>query len=195
MREGKTGLTYKELLRRRPLVRVLGQTPLNHVLQDLREGIALGQLRRRLMHNLLQQIQDPRWRTVPILDPLTTAKREPPNRHLHDTQPVTPHIRLDRVPIPLDPLGRHVRRGAHKGVGDGVDELARDAEIAELDAAAGVDEDVGGLDVAMHDVVVGVEVGQAAEGRLGDLAEDVDADGAEVAGDGVEGADRVSVDA
>ena len=39
----------------------------------------------------------------------------------------------------------HVRARADKGVGDRVDELSRNAEIAQLDVARGVHEDVGGF--------------------------------------------------
>jgi hypothetical protein len=41
----------------------------------------------------------------------------------------------------------HVRARPDKGVGDRVDELARNTKVADLDLAGGVDEDVGRLDI------------------------------------------------
>lgn len=45
--------TYKQFLRCGAFIGDLAQTLLNHVLQDGGEGIALGKLRRRLVHDLL----------------------------------------------------------------------------------------------------------------------------------------------
>lgn len=45
------------------------------------------------------------------------------------------------------PTHRHVGARPHKGVGHGIDELAAHAKVAQLDLPAGVDQDVGGLDV------------------------------------------------
>lgn len=144
------------------------------------------------MHDLLEEVEDTGWGGVAVGEVLAGVEGELADGEFHDGEAETPHVGLDGVLLALDALGRHVRGCADEGVGDGVDELARDAEIAQLDEAARVDEDVGRLDVAVHDVVLDVEVGQSAEGGLGDLAEHVDADGAEVAGDAVEGAGGVS---
>lgn len=42
---------------------------------------------------------------------------------------------------------RHIRAGSHKRVGHGVDELSAHSKVTELDLAAGVHQDVGGLDI------------------------------------------------
>lgn len=41
----------------------------------------------------------------------------------------------------------HIRARPDKSVGDRVDELARNAKVADLDLTSGVDEDVGRLDI------------------------------------------------
>lgn len=44
---------------------------------------------------------------------------------------------------------RHVGARSNKGVGHGVDELAAHTEVTQLDFPAGIDQDVGGLDIYM----------------------------------------------
>jgi hypothetical protein len=74
------------------------------------------------------------------------------------------------VEVGVDPLGAHVGDGADGGVAGvhGLVEDAADAEVGDLDAARRVDEEVGGLDVAVHDVAA-VEVRDPGQ----DLARDV----------------------
>lgn len=139
------------------------------------------------MHNLLQKIQNPCWRAVLIIQ-LVVPERELADGQLHDAQPKTPHITLNGVLFTLYAFRSHVCRCADKSIRNGVDELARNTEIAELDAALRVHKNVGGLDVAVHDVVFGIEVRQAAEGGFCDFAKHVDANRAKDAGDAVKGA-------
>lgn len=48
---------------------------------------------------------------------------------------------------PTGPTHTHIRARPDKRIGNGIDQLARNAEIANLDVSLGVDEDVGWFDV------------------------------------------------
>ena len=77
------------------------------------------------------------------------------------------------VEVGVDPLGAHVRDGADGGVAGvhGLVEDAADAEVGDLDAPRRVDEEVGGLDVAVHDVAA-VEVGDPGQHLARDVGEE-----------------------
>ena len=90
---------------------------------------------------------------------------------LDQRQAQAPYVRLDRVAVALESLGRHVRSRANERVGHGVNQLTANAEVAQLDLARRVDEYVGRLDVSMHDRVLVAQIAEALEHRLGDLAE------------------------
>ena len=68
--------TYKELLWCRALVWLLVQALLNHVFQNAGEGVALGESWSRLVHNLLQEVQNARWSTVFVRELFAGAERE-----------------------------------------------------------------------------------------------------------------------
>ena len=58
-----------------------------------------------------------------------------------------------------DPTHRHVGPAAGvAGLGDAVHQLAADAEVAQLDVAAPVQQDVGGLDIAVDDLQLLLQV-------------------------------------
>lgn len=151
-------------------------------MQNRRKGITLGQFGRRLMHDLLQQIQNPhRPSTGPVPSRrIRRIKGKPSHGQLHDGQAHAPDIGSDGVRAPLDPFGSHVGRGADKGVGDGVDGLGGHAKIAQFDVAARVEQDIGRFDIAVHDAMGFVQIHQTGQDRLCDLAQDVHSHGAEV---------------
>ena len=138
------------------------------------------------MNNLLKKVEDTGGRIFSIIPKLITGERELANRQLHDGQAETPYIGLDRVLVALNSFGSHVGGCTNKGVGDRVDQLSGNTKIAKLDVALGVDENVGGLDVSVHDMVLGVEVREATECGFGDLSENIDTNGTENTGDAVE---------
>lgn len=138
------------------------------------------------MNNLLEKVENTGGGIFSIIPKLITGERELANRQFHDSQAETPHIRLDCVLVALNSFGSHVGGCTHKGVGDRVNQLSGNTKIAKLDVALGVDEDVGGLDVSVHDVVLGVEVREAAECSFGNLSEDINANWTEHTGDTVE---------
>uniref|UniRef100_A0A0E0K630 Uncharacterized protein n=1 Tax=Oryza punctata TaxID=4537 RepID=A0A0E0K630_ORYPU len=77
------------------------------------------------------------------------------------------------VEVGIDALGAHVGDGPDGGVAGvhGLVEDAADAEVGDLDAAPGVDEEVGGLDVAVDDVAA-VEVRDPGEHLARDVGEE-----------------------
>ncbi len=113
-------------------------------------------------------------------------------RNLEQRHTRTPHITRNRVTLPGNAFGRHIVRGANKRVRVTFGtELARNAKVAELDHAVAAEQNVGGLDVAMDDLLA-VEVCEAVQDAFGDFAEDFLAGAAaeafDLAVDGVEGA-------
>ena len=72
-----------------------------------------------------------------------------------------------------DALGRHVALTSDVGLGDARHQISAHAEIADLHMPASVDEDVGGLDVAMDDVVVVFQGLKTHDRRQGHLTQDV----------------------
>ena len=82
--------------------------------------------------------------------------------HLDDGAGDGPDVRLAPVPILLYDLRRHpVGRADHGGaLGALLGEFGAEAEVGDLDGAAGGEEDVVGFDVAVDDVLA-VEVDEA----------------------------------
>ena len=153
-------------------------------MEDVWESLALRQFRGRFVDNLLQKIEDSLRATG--LVGAVAVERELADGELHERQAYAPDIRLDGVLSALNALRCHVRAGSHKGVGDRALQFAGNTEIAQLDLAPGIDQHVGGFDVAMHDAMGAPEVRQAAEDGFGDFAENVDADGAKVLRNGIQ---------
>jgi hypothetical protein len=182
--------THVELLGRWALFRVLHQALCDHVFQDRGESITLGQLRRRLQHNLLQQVENTLGSTSLVVVATSTTEGELANGQLHDGQTDTPYVRLDCVGRPLYPLGGHVCACSYECFGNGAVKLARNTKVTQLDLTARVDEDVGRLQIAVHDAVGAVEVAEATEHGLCNLAEHVDADRTKLARDPVKRSGR-----
>lgn len=77
------------------------------------------------------------------------------------------------VDVGVDPLGAHVRDGADGGIAvHGLRQRPAHPEIGDLDLVPGVDQQIGGLDVAMHDLA-GVQVMEALEDLVGDAGKAV----------------------
>jgi hypothetical protein len=76
-------------------------------------------------------------------------------------------------PAAGNPLGRHVGLASDVGLCYASDQVSRDAEIADLDLSAGVDEDVGRLDISMDDIVVILECLQTLRCSVCDFPENV----------------------
>ena len=71
----------------------------------------------------------------------------------------------------VDTLGGHVRSASGvSGLRDGVNELTGDAEIAEFDVAPAIRQNIRGLDIAMNDFQLFLQVDQGPQGGQGDLA-------------------------
>lgn len=106
-----------------------------------------------------------------------------PHRALDDGQAQTPDVTLHIVGAvgraahghgaAADALRCHVALAANVCFCDAGDQVARDAKVADLDLAVGVNKDVGRFDVAVDDVVVVFERFEADNGREGYLAEDI----------------------
>jgi hypothetical protein len=178
--------THVKLLGRRALFGVFHQALCDHVFQDRREGIALGQLRRRFQYNLLQQIENTLRATRLVIVTTSTTEGELANSQLHNGQTDTPDIRLDCVGGSLYPLRGHVCACSYECLGNGAIELAGNTKVTQLDLTARVDENVGRLQIAMHDAVGAIQIAEATKHGLCDLAEHVDADGTKLARDPVE---------
>lgn len=111
--------------------------------------------------------------------------RIPPHGALDDGQTQAPDVALDvvgsvgkapgagRQGASADALGRHVALAANVGFGDAGHEVPGHAKVADLDLSVGVDQDVGGLDVAVDDVVVIFERLEAEDRGVCNLAQDV----------------------
>ena len=127
--------THVKLLGCWALFRVLHQALCDHIFQDRGESIALGQLRRRLQHNLLQQVENTLGTAGLVVVAASAAKGELANGQLHDGQTDTPYVRLDCVGRPLYPLGGHVCACSHECLGNGTVKLARDTKVTQLDLA------------------------------------------------------------
>eukprot|EP00013_Stygamoeba_regulata_P016945 CAMPEP_0177671410 /NCGR_PEP_ID=MMETSP0447-20121125/24687_1 /TAXON_ID=0 /ORGANISM="Stygamoeba regulata, Strain BSH-02190019" /LENGTH=215 /DNA_ID=CAMNT_0019178797 /DNA_START=154 /DNA_END=803 /DNA_ORIENTATION=+ len=84
---------------------------------------------------------------------------------LEDGQAKAPNVGRVGVLLPLQALGRHVRHRAHKRGGAFLRRVAH-AKVRDLDLALRVDQNVVGLDVAMHDAQQVVQVLQAAQDLL-----------------------------
>ena len=69
----------------------------------------------------------------------------------------------------LQPLGRHVAPRSDEGVCHGIDELARDAKIADLDLPRAVHQDVGRLHVPVDHLQLPVQVVQGGHNGEGNL--------------------------
>ena len=171
-------------------MRVFFQALVNDIFQDLWKSIAFGQLRAGLADNLLQKVQNAlRARGLVVIGAATPTasfvarvKGKLSNGQFHQSQAYRPHITLDRIRAALNTFRSHICARADKRVCDRVVQFTTDTKVAELDLALAINQDVARFNVAVHDAVGAVEIGQASENRLGDFAQDVDADGAKVAG-------------
>jgi len=181
---------FEQLLRRRSLLRVLHHALRDYVLEDGRKCVALGQLRCRLQHNLLQQIQDTLWTCSLIIIVALDAERELSDRKLHQGQADTPHIALNSVRASLNSLRSHVGTSPNEGVSHAIFQFTAHTKVAELDLPSAVDQNVRRLDVAVHNAVGLVQVSEPTEHRLRNLSQDVDTHGAEVLRYAIKGADR-----
>lgn len=63
-----------------------------------------------------------------------------------------------------DSLRGHVALAPNVRLGYTGDEIAADTKVADLDLASGIDQDVGGLDIAVDDVVLILEGLEAHDG-------------------------------
>lgn len=123
----------------RPLPRLLGQTPGEQRHQRSRY---LTQVRLRVSHPV-QQI-----RRLPV------PERAAPRRRVHQHSGESEHIAGRVVFLSRRLFRRHERRRAHGGTRTGQPVVAdgpRDTEVDDLRAVGG-DEDVGRLEIAVHDV-------------------------------------------
>mmetsp|Transcript_35453 Transcript_35453/g.63887 ORF Transcript_35453/g.63887 Transcript_35453/m.63887 type:complete len:329 (-) Transcript_35453:697-1683(-) len=119
---------------------------------------------RRKMH-LLRKNQRSAPQPPKQLGPIRSIPRRKPRHHLVQNHPQPPVIHAE----PVSPLVQHLRRhvlgrparglGAPGGMGDAV---LGQSEIAELDVAVGVEENVFGFEIAVDDAVF-VEVADGEE--------------------------------
>lgn len=117
------------------------------------------------MNNLLQQIQDthrPSTRSVAGCS-VTRVEWKSSDGEFHQGEPNTPHVRLDRIFGALDTFWSHISRCANKGIRDRVDQFSRDTKVTQFDVSSGVNEDIGGFDVAVHNSMGFVKIVKPAE--------------------------------
>ena len=124
--------------------------------------------RSRRRRNWRLRITDGAHQTSPISLPAhVLPERKLPQIKLQNTQPEAPYI--PGVPIVntfikvrVYPLRAHVSNGADGRVTriHGLRQNPRHAEIRDLDLVGGVDEQVRGLDIAVHDLLA-MEISQA----------------------------------
>ena len=101
---------------------------------------------------------------------------------LYDAQPQTPDVALHAVGAATwvgaclrdaatgDAFRSHVALTADVGFRNAGDEIAADAKIANFDLPAAVDEDIGGFDVAVDDLVFVFEVFEPHDGGESDFS-------------------------
>lgn len=104
---------------------------------------------------------------------------------LNDGQTQTPDVTLDRVSSTTrvcagglntaraDSFRRHVGLATNVRFGNTGNQVSTDTEIADLDGTGRVDENVGGLDIAMDDVVFILQALQAQSCCVSDFPQDV----------------------
>lgn len=138
--------------------------PLRHLPDVVPRGLARQEVQilvARHAHHLADERQ--------LVDGVTSGEDGPSTQHLGEDAPHRPEVDPEVVAArPEKQLGRPVPPGhdvvAHEGV---LVEGPGEAKVADLQAAVGVDEEVGRVQVAMHDVG-GVRVGQAGEELRGE---------------------------
>lgn len=155
----------QELSSSQPLRRILAQTTSN-------EATELPGRRRRRHRRISIANGAHQARPIP-LPPNIIPKREPTKIKLQHAKSETPDIAgvaiVDAVvEVGVNALGAHVGDGADRGVAGihGLSKNAADAEVGDLDTAAGVDEEIRGFDVAVDDALA-VEIGEAGEDLTG----------------------------
>lgn len=120
------------------------------------------------------------WTSRLIIVVARVTERELADSELHQSQTNAPYVRLDAIGRALNSLWSHVGACSDEGIGDGIVELTGDAKITELNLSSGVDENVGGFDITVHDAMGAVQVSKTGQHCLCDLAEDVNTNGAKV---------------
>ena len=155
-----------------PLRLVLLQAQVDKVDKLFRKLIAvvgdrtIGELGRAAVHHLRQLLKH--------RVPLGIGKFAGGQLDQRDAQ--RPHVRPDVVAFGagrVDALGRHVRPTAGvPGLGNAVDQLARDAKVAQLDGARLVQQDVARLHVPVDDAEFLLKVGEGFHGGQGHLADE-----------------------
>jgi hypothetical protein len=139
----------QELLRTRPLRRVLGQAQRNKLFK--RGGECA------LEHGRFGLGYEKEHTHGVVL-----GERRLALGHLDSGDAEGPHIRLEVVPGLADDLGRHPERRADKRVAERRGQLSGDAEIGELDLTRGGEEDIGGFDIAV-DLALRVQIVESAK--------------------------------
>lgn len=76
------------------------------------------------------------------------------------------------IEISIDPLRAHISYCAHRRIArvHGLFQNPTDPKIGDLDLVPAVDQEIRGLDIAMHDLT-SMEVGEAAQDLLGQIGE------------------------
>mmetsp|Transcript_29222 Transcript_29222/g.68388 ORF Transcript_29222/g.68388 Transcript_29222/m.68388 type:complete len:288 (+) Transcript_29222:361-1224(+) len=124
-------------------------------LGELIREVALGDSGRRALHNQTEQLEVVLCGRIGI----------PAEGELEQDQPKGPDVGAVRVARARQSLRRHVARAADEGFAEAVGgvELRRDAEVGNLHLASLVQQDVGGLQVAVHLMVLLVQVVESIE--------------------------------